>query len=99
MKREENVIAPVHEFNLLDAQPNDVSESQALSTELLTAIIETPDVSSLQYLAHQIRNQESIDDTSVMQERVIVTCKLVESVLRDCTNIEAIKAGRKHLKC
>ncbi|XP_011407648.1 PREDICTED: uncharacterized protein LOC100639460 [Amphimedon queenslandica] len=82
----------------LDVQPND--ELEAPSTELLTedtCSIETPDISSLQYLTHQIHNQDSINDVSVMKEKAISTCKKVELALRDCTNIEAIKAGRKHL--
>ena len=59
--------------------------------------METQDVSSLQYLSHQIRNQENLDDLLTMQETAISTCKQMELVLRECTNIEAIEAGRKHL--
>ena len=51
----------------------------------LPNIVETPmettDVSSLQYLSHQINNQENLDDISTMQETAISTCKQVELVL------------------
>ena len=60
-------------------------------------LMETPDVSSLQYLSHQISNQENLNDISTMQETAISTCKQMELVLQDCTNIEAIRARRKHL--
>ena len=59
--------------------------------------METPDVSSLRYLSHQISNQENLHDISTMQETAISTCQQMELALRDCMNIEAIKAERKHL--
>ena len=53
-------------------------------------------MSSLQYLTHQISNQQNSDDLLV-REHAIETCKKIELAICNSESVDAIKACRQHL--
>ena len=54
------------------------------------------DVSSLQYLSKCLVNSKSTDYASTV-EKAVSLCKKIEVSLLECTSLEAIKRGTKHL--
>jgi hypothetical protein len=84
-ERNEDISTSAHNDSL-----HTLNDSEIIPIEM------PPDISSLQYLTHQISNQYDAGDI-LAREKAISTCKKMELALRDCTNIEAIRSGKKHL--
>ena len=54
------------------------------------------DVSSIDYLSSQV-NTNPISELNTLKEKMIATCKSIEVALGSTTNMEAVKAAKKHL--
>ena len=72
------------------------SASTISSTSVTLESFSSVDVSSLQYLTHQISNQQNSDDLLV-REHAIETCKKIELAICNSESVDAIKACRQHL--
>ena len=73
------------------------SASTISSTSVTLESFSSVDVSSLQYLTHQISNQQNSDDLLLVREHAIETCKKIELAICNSESVDAIKACRQHL--
>ena len=79
------------------ALDNSISiEDGAVSNQTENETIGKPYVSSLQYLSKCLVNSKSTDYASTV-EKAVSLCKKIEVSLLECTSLDAIKRGTKHL--
>ena len=71
-------------------------DHSAVGNETEREANEEPDVSSLQYLSKCLVNSKSTDHASSV-EKAVSLCKKIEVALLECTSLDAIKQGTKHL--